>query len=78
MGGETSEEAEPQATMLTPATGPSCDESDDQETTEGLLHNHALLGQESKHASDAPCGAQEMLPRKAAPWECERRTHITR
>lgn len=78
MGGETSEEAEPQATTLTPATGPSCDELDDHETTEGLLHDHALLGQESKHASGAPCGAQETLPRNAAPWECERRTHITR
>jgi len=78
MGGETSEEAELRVTTLTPATGPSCDELDDHETTEGLLHNHALLGQESKHASGAPCGVQETLPRNAAPWECERRTHITR
>ncbi len=55
MGGETSEEAEPQATTLASATGPSCDELDHPATTEGLLHDHALLGQESKHASGAPC-----------------------
>lgn len=78
MGGETSEEAEPRSTTLAPATGPSCDELDDHETIEGLLHDHALPGQESKHASGAPCGVQETLPRNAAPWECERRTHITR
>jgi len=66
MGLEISEEAELRATTPAPVAGPPGDESDDHETTEGLLSLSALLSVASSNATTPCAGSARLTPLPAS------------